>query len=286
MRVAVLGASGFIGKQLTASLNARGDVVDTLSLRDPAAAADAAAACDAVVNLSGESIAQRWSSKAKQRIEHSRTELPRRFLDRLGSLDRRPGIYVSASAVGYYGTSETATFDESSPPGNDFLARVCTGWEAQASHARDLGMRVAIVRCGVALDPSGGVLGKMLPPFRTGLGGVAGTGRQWISWIHIDDVVRVYELAIDRADGVVDATAPNPVTNAALTRALGATIGRPTITPVPKIALRAILGEGAVMVLEGQRVLPKRLLKEYGFEFRFTEIDAALRNLFHRDAKL
>ncbi len=286
MRVAILGASGFIGTRLTAALTARGYAVEALSLHDPARAADAAADCDAIVNLAGETIAQRWSSTVKHRIEYSRTELPRRFLERLGTHDRRPRVYVSASAVGYYGTSETATFDESSPPGNDFLARVCTQWEAVASHAGDLGMRAAIVRCGVVLDTAGGALAKMLPPFRTGLGGLVGTGKQWVSWIHIDDVIRIYELAIDRVEGAVDATAPNPVTNAELTRALGAALGRPTVAPVPKIALRVMLGEGAAIVLEGQRVLPKRLVEEFDFEFRFTEIDRALRHLLHSDAKL
>jgi len=271
---------------LAAALRARGDSVEALSLRDPEAAADAAADCDAVVNVAGESIAQRWSSTVKHRLQYSRTELPRRFLERIGRRDRRPRTYVSASAVGYYGTSETATFDESSPPGDDFLAHVCAQWEAQALQARDLGMRVAIVRGGVVLDPGGGALAKMLPPFRAGLGGVVGSGRQWISWIHIEDAVRAYELAIDRIEGAVDATAPNPVTNAALTHALGAAIGRPTLAPVPKIALRVMLGEGAVVLLEGQRVLPTRLIKEYGFEFRFPEIDGALRNLFHSNAKL
>lgn len=286
MRVAVLGASGFIGSRLTAALTARGYSVEALSLHDPAAAADAAANCDAIVNLAGETIAQRWSSTVKHRIEYSRTELPRRFLERLGRREQRPGVYVSASAVGYYGTSDTATFDESSPPGNDFLARVCTQWEAQASHARALGMRVAIVRCGIVLDTAGGALAKMLTPFRAGLGGVVGSGKQWVSWIHIDDAIRIYELAIDRIDGAVDATAPKPVTNAELTHALGAAIGRPTIAPVPKIALKVMLGEGASMLLEGQRVLPKRLLDEFAFEFGFTEIDGALRNLLHGDSKL
>ena len=286
MRVAVLGASGFIGSRLTAALRKRGDAVEALSLRDPAAAAAAAAQCDAIVNVAGETIGQRWSSTTKHKIEYSRTELPRRFLEELSAGDRRPGVYVSASAVGYYGTSETATFDESSPPGNDFLARVCVAWETQALRARDAGMRVAILRSGVALDPAGGALAKMLPPFRAGLGGVAGSGRQWISWIHIADLVRAYELAIDRIEGVVDATAPHPVTNAEFTRALGAAIGRPTVAPVPKIALRLMLGEGACVVLEGQRALPARLTQEYGFEFTFTEIDAALRNVLHSDAKL
>jgi uncharacterized protein len=286
VKVGVLGASGFIGTHLTAALRGRGDSVESLSLRDPARAAAAASRCDAVVNLAGESLAQRWSSTVKHQIEYSRTELPKQFLENLAGQSRHPSIYVSASAVGYYGTSETATFDETSPPGNDFLARICVGWEAEALHARDLGMRVAIVRCGVALDSAGGALAKMLPPFRAGIGGVAGTGRQWISWIHIADLTRVYELAIDRADGAIDATAPNPVTNATFTRALGTVLGRPTVAPVPKLALRVMLGDGATVVLEGQRVLPERLLHDYGFEFGFTEVEAALRNLLHRDAKL
>jgi uncharacterized protein len=142
------------------------------------------------------------------------------------------------------------------------------------------------VRCGVALDPGGGALAKMLPAFRAGVGGVVGNGRQWISWIHIDDVTRIYELAIDRIEGAIDATAPNPVTNATLTHALGAVLKRPTVAAVPKIALRVMLGEAAYVLLEGQRVLPKRLLEEYAFQFRFTEIDSALRNLFDGDPKL
>jgi uncharacterized protein (TIGR01777 family) len=286
VRVAVLGASGLIGQHLTAALRSHDCEVASGSLRNPEAAAAVAAGCDAVVNLAGESLAQRWTPAAKHHIEHSRTELPRQFLERLAREERRPSVYVSASAVGYYGTSETATFDETSPPGTDFLARVCAGWEAQALRARELGMRVAIVRCGVVLHPDGGALAKMLPPFRAGIGGVAGSGRQWISWIHIDDAVRAYALALNCGEGAINATAPNPVTNAELTRALGAALHRPTVARVPKIALRAMLGEGAAVVLEGQRVLPCRLQEEYGFEFRFSEIETALGNLLHSDAKL
>lgn len=286
MKVAVLGASGFIGSHLTRALRARGDEVEPISLRDPAAAAEAASRCDAVVNLAGETLAQRWSSTVKRRIEFSRTELPGRFLEHLAVAARKPSIYVTASAVGYYGTSETATFDETSPPGDDFLARVCVGWEAQAVWARELGMRVAIVRCGVVLHPGGGALAKMLPPFRAGLGGVVGSGRQWISWIHLADAIAVYCVALERGEGPIDATAPNPVTNAALTRALAAAVHRPAVAPVPPIALRLMLGEGAVVVLEGQRALPKRLLDEYRFNFAFTEVEPALRNLLHSDPKL
>ncbi|MBV8720829.1 MAG: TIGR01777 family oxidoreductase [Candidatus Eremiobacteraeota bacterium] len=286
MRVLILGASGFIGKHLARALERRGDDVETRSLRDPEAAAAAASACDAAINLAGESLAQRWSPAVKARIETSRTELPRRFIAALAARERRPSIYVSSSAVGYYGTSESAEFDESSPPGDDFLARVCKAWEDSASGARALGMRVAIVRLGVVLGTDGGALAKMLPPFRAGLGGVAGSGRQWLSWIHIDDAVGAIVLALDRGDGATNATAPNPVTNAEFSKTLGRVLGRPTVAPVPALALKMLLGEAADVVLKGQRVLPKRLAAEFGFEWQFPRVEAALGNLLHRDAKL
>lgn len=278
MKVLVLGASGFIGTHLLAALRARGDEIATASLRDPHAAARAARGCDAVVNLSGESINQRWSAAAKRRIEESRTTAPRAFLDALEASDERPRAYVSASAVGYYGTSETATFTESSPPGDDFLARVCIAWEREALRARTLGMRVAIVRCGVALGTDGGALKAMLGPFRIGAGGVVGSGKQWISWVHVDDAAAIYLRAIDSIDGVVNATAPHPVTNAEFTKSLGEAIERPTIVPVPTFALRAMLGEGADLVVRGQRVIPQRLNDE-GYAFAYPSLEPALRSL-------
>jgi uncharacterized protein len=286
MRALVLGASGFVGRHLVGALRARGDSVEEASLRAPEEAASAAQACDAVVNLAGETLAQRWNAAAKQRIERTRTELPRRFLQALASLRRRPAVYVSASAIGYYGTSESATFDESSPAGNDFLAGVCQKWESEASRASDLGMRVAVVRSGFVLGTDGGGLAKMLPPFRMGLGGIVGSGHQWVSWIHVEDAVGIYMLALDRGNGAIDATAPNPVTNAEFTRALATTLGRPAVAPAPTFALRMLLGEGADVLLKGQRVLPNRALREYGFVFRFAGIEEALQNLLHFDAKL
>lgn len=278
MRVLVLGASGFIGTHLLAALRARGDDVATASLRDPAAAARAARGCDAIVNLSGESINQRWSSAAKRRIEESRTAAPRAFLDALEASGERPSAYVSASAIGYYGTSETAAFTESSPPGDDFLARVCIAWEREAQRAQTLGMRVAIVRCGVALGTDGGALKAMLGPFRLGAGGVVGNGKQWISWVHVDDAAAIYLRAIDGIGGVVNATAPNPVTNAEFTKTLGEVIERPTMVPVPSFALRAMLGEGADLVVRGQRVIPQRLNDE-GYAFAYPSLEPALRSL-------
>lgn len=279
MKIAVLGATGFIGKHLSAALHGRGHEIDVLSLRDPIAAASDAARCDAIINLAGEPLAQRWNANVKRRIEDSRVALPRRFLEALAARDQLAcTIYVSASAIGYYGTSETETFDEASPPGDDFLARVCVAWEREAHRASDLGMRVALVRTGVALGADGGALERILAPFRMGMGGVVGTGRQWFSWVHIDDLVGVYTMALDRVEGPINACAPVPVTNADFTRQLGAALHRPTRLAVPTFALRAVLGDGAEMVLRGQRVLPK-LAQEFGYRFEFGELRDALANL-------
>ncbi len=278
MNVLLLGGGGFVGRHLAAALRERGDAVAVASLREPADAARAAVSCDALVNLAGEPIAQRWTSALKRRIEESRIERPRRFIELLAQNALRARIYVSASAIGYYGTSETATFDEESPPGDDFLARVCVGWEREARRAGDLGMRVAIVRTGVALGTDGGALHKVLPPFRAGAGGRVGSGRQWFSWIHVADLAGIYLFAIDSIEGAVNACAPNPVTNAEFTAELGSALHRPTAMLVPTLALRALLGEGADMLLKGQRVLPRRT-ERLGYRFRFAELKGALANL-------
>ncbi len=278
MNVLLLGGSGFVGRHLAAALRERGDAVTIASLRDPAAAARAAAACDAVVNLAGEPLAQRWNAALKRRVQESRVDAPRRFLELAGQNSRRPAVYVSASAIGYYGTSETATFDEESPPGDDFLARVCVAWEREAGRASELGMRVAIVRTGVALGSDGGALSKILPPFRAGAGGRVGSGQQWLSWVHVDDLAGIYLMSLDGVQGVVNACAPNPVTNSQFTEDLGAALHRPAKLPVPTLALRALLGEGADILLKGQRVLPRKA-ELLGYRFRFPELKAALENL-------
>ncbi|MGA8098832.1 MAG: TIGR01777 family oxidoreductase [Candidatus Cybelea sp.] len=278
MKVLLLGASGFVGRHLAAALRARGDEVGGASVRIPAAAADVAAQCDAIVNLAGEPIAQRWNDRVKERIETSRVDASRNFLDALAGRRCRCTAYVSASAVGYYGTSETETFVEESPPGDDFLARVCVGWEREAQRASTLGMRVAVVRTGIALGTDGGALPKMLPAFRLGIGGAIGDGRQWLSWIHVDDLIGIYRLALDGAQGPLNACAPNPVTNATFTEELGAALHRPTVLPVPTLALKAMLGEGAQMLLRGQRALPRRA-QELGYRFEFPQLKDALRNL-------
>jgi uncharacterized protein (TIGR01777 family) len=196
----------------------------------------------------------------------------------MAALQARPASYVSASAIGYYGTSDSATFTEASPPAHTFLGEVCSAWEAEADRAAELGMRVAKVRTGLVLGTDGGALAKLLPIFRVGAGGIIGSGQQWYSWIHIDDLTGIYLHALDGAGGPLNGTAPNPVRNAEFTHALGKALHRPTLVTVPKPALELMLGEGAGVVLEGQRVLPERTL-ESGYRFRYETLDAALAQL-------
>jgi uncharacterized protein (TIGR01777 family) len=278
MQITLIGASGFIGQPLSAALRARGDDVRTASLRDPAAAAQACRGSHVVVNLAGEPVAQRWTPSAKAKIRASRVDAAHALFEALAKLDKPPRAYVSSSAIGYYGTSDTATFDETNGPGNDFLAEVCVAWEAAADRFAALSMRVTKVRTGLVLGPGGGALGQLLPIFRLGAGGVVASGKQWYSWIHLADEIGIYLHAIDGAegtDGALDATAPNPVRNAEFTRALGAALHRWAIVPTPAFAVSLLLGEGALVVTRGQRVLPSRTLAS-GYRFRYETIDAAL----------
>ncbi|GAC1543577.1 MAG: TIGR01777 family oxidoreductase [Candidatus Velthaea sp.] len=275
MRLTILGATGFIGRRLTAALRARGDEVIEASLRDPDRAAQASNASDVIVNLAGASVSERWTESQKRAIETTRVDVPRAYLAALARVDRIPARYVSASAIGYYGTSRTATFTERSSNGAGFLARVCAAWETQADRAGDLGMRVAKIRTGLVLGKDGGALGKLLPIFKLGAGGAVASGEQWYSWIHMDDQVGIYLAAIDGVDGVLNATAPNPVKNRDFTKALGAAVHRPTIFPTPAFAISLVLGEGAVVVTEGQRVLPEATLAS-GYRFKYPQLDAAL----------
>lgn len=266
-----------MGENLAVRLRARGDNVVVLSLRDPAAAAREAATCDAIVNVAGEPVAQRWSASVKRRIFESRVVLPRTFFAQLEPLSPRAAVYVSASAVGYYGLTGDESLDENSPPGNDFLAGVCVAWEQEAQHAASLGMRVARIRTGIVLG-SGGALAKMLPIFRAGLGGRYGSGRQWYSWIHIVDLCSTYVLALDGAQHALNATSPYPVRNEEFAETLARALRRRAILPIPAAVLRLALGEGATAVLGGQRALPKRL-EQLGFRFAFEDLGAALKSL-------
>jgi hypothetical protein len=278
MKVTVLGASGFVGRALGAALQARGDDVRAVSLRDPARAAEAASGSDVVVNLAGAPVVGRWTENYKREIAHSRVELPHEFLTALERVDARPNAYVSASAVGYYGMSRTATFTETSPPGDDFLARVCVAWETEATRASARGMRVAVVRTGLVLGRTGGALSPLLPLFRAGLGGPVASGEQWTSWVHLDDHIGILLLAIDGHTGAMNSTAPNPVRNRDFTRALAAAVHRPGIIPAPEFGIKLLFGEGASIVTEGQRVLPEAALAA-GYTFRHPEITEACASL-------
>ena len=278
MKVTVLGASGFVGRALGAALQARGDEVRAVSLRDPARAAEAASGSDVVVNLAGAPVVGRWTENYKREIAHSRVELPHEFLTALERVDARPNTYVSASAVGYYGMSRTATFTETSPPGDDFLARVCVAWETEAARASARGMRVAVVRTGLVLGRNGGALTPLLPLFRAGLGGPVASGEQWTSWVHLDDHIGILLLAIDGYAGAMNSTAPNPVKNRDFTRALAAAVHRPGIIPAPEFGIKLLFGEGASIVTEGQRVLPEAALAA-GYTFRHPEITEACASL-------
>jgi uncharacterized protein (TIGR01777 family) len=280
MRVGVIGSSGFIGRHLVAALSRRGDEVVTASLREPEAAAAALGACEIIVNLAGEPIAQRWTPASKARLRSSRVEATHALIDALARSRNAARAYVSASAIGYYPASETATYTEASAPGHDFLGELCAAWEREAGRAAELGMRVAIVRTGVVLGADGGALAKMLPPFRLGLGGPIGNGKQWVSWIHIDDIVGIYLAAIDGASGIFNGTSPRPATNAEFTHALGRALRRPTFLPTPTFALRAMLGEGADLLLTGARALPEHTLAS-GYTFAFSSLDDALASLLH-----
>jgi uncharacterized protein len=298
LRVTVTGATGLLGGPLTAALRRRGWEVTVLT-RDPERArerlgdveavrwdplggpapSEALAGRDAVVNMAGEPIAQRWSVSAKRDISDSRVVGTRNLVAGLRSLAERPRTLISSSAVGYYGRRGEEPIDEDASPGEDFLAQVCAAWEAEAGAAAELGVRVVTVRTGVVLDPAGGALQKMLPPFRLGVGGPVAGGRQFISWIHRDDLLGLVLAALDgeRWSGPINATAPEPVTNADFARALGKVLHRPALLPVPALALRALYGEMAEIVTSGARVVPVKALV-LGYEFQHPHLDEALRS--------
>jgi len=243
------------------------------------APAEALRGHDAVVHLAGEGIAQRWTASAKRAIRESRVIGTRELVRGLASLgeSERPAVLVSSSGVGYYGAHGDEPIDEEAPAGLDFLAQVCVAWEQEARVADRLGVRVLRLRTGVILDPAGGALGKMLPPFKLGIGGPVGGGAQYIPWIHADDLVGIAIAAIEGTQwrGAVNATAPEPRRNRDFSKALGRALHRPSMLPVPGAALRLLYGEMAAIVTSGARALPARALVN-GYEFRYPQLDAAL----------
>lgn len=301
MQVAVTGATGMIGATLVRALAARGDEVTALSRNaqrarqaldvpaetwaDPKAELpplDALRGRDGVVHLLGEVIAQRWSDEAKREIRESRVLSTRNLVAGLRELpeEERPGVLVSGSAVGWYGHRGDERLDESTQePGDDFLAQLSADWEAEARRAEELGVRVVLNRTGFVLSGSGGALEKMLPFFKAGIGGPVAGGRQYVPWVHVDDVVGVTIFALDHGElsGPVNVTAPEPVTNRELSKTLGRVLRRPAFAPVPALAVKALYGEMAEIVITGQRALPVKL-RELGYEFRWPELEPALRD--------
>jgi uncharacterized protein (TIGR01777 family) len=277
MRITITGASGLIGSKLVAALKGRGDEVTKLSLRSGPPDPEALAGRDAIVHLAGENVAQRWTDETRKAILDSRQRGTRQLVEALSQADPKPRALISSSAVGYYGPHGDERLDEDTAPGDDFLAGVCVVWEREAQNAEALGLRVVRVRTGVVLDANGGALSKMLLPFKLGGGGPVAGGRQYLPWIHVDDVVGIYLRAIDDPawHGPVNATAPEPVTNRAFSKALGKALHRPAIAPIPGAAIRLLYGDMAEIVTAGQRAVPRRTL-ELGYTYQRPDLDEAL----------
>jgi uncharacterized protein len=309
MNVAITGASGFVGRHLTARLEAEGHSTRAISLRSALSTDSAHNAaprggesgtrmsawsrggrcalmpgvlegCDAVVNLAGENIAQRWTEAAKRRIRESRIRGTQALVAAMRA--HPPNMLLNASAVGYYGSRGDELLTEESQPGEDFLSQVCIEWEREAQRASDVGVGVVSLRFGMVLGTGGGALARMLTPFKLGVGGRIASGRQWMSWIHIDDLCDLILFVLRRSalvaeQGVLNATSPNPTLNADFTRELACVLHRPAAFPVPALALKLLFGEMAQVLLASQRAIPAMALHA-GFPFRYPELGAALRD--------
>jgi uncharacterized protein (TIGR01777 family) len=296
MKITLTGGSGFIGRRLLKTLAGNGHTVHILSRHagtnlppgvklsvwdamkgePPAEALEGA---EAVIHLAGEPVAQKWSAEAKQKIRDSRVLGTERLIHAISTISRRPAVLVSASAIGIYGSRGDEVLTESAAPGSGFLAELCQEWEKQADLAESLGLRVVKVRTGIVLDKNGGALAKMLPAFRSFAGGRMGSGKQWMSWIHLQDLVGLFRYAVENpVQGVLNGTAPAPVTNAEFTKSLAAAVHRPALIPVPVVALKALFGEMSELLTGSQRVLPKAA-QAAGFAFQYPELGAALENL-------
>jgi uncharacterized protein (TIGR01777 family) len=303
MRVAITGGSGLIGRALAASLAADGMTPLVLSRQpsrvgdlppgcevagwdgaDPATLARVLEPVEAVVHLAGENLGRsRWTRSRKRRLRRSRvqsTSAVRRALEILCTRGgHQPSVLVQASAVGYYGPHGDEELGESSPPGTDFLAMLCQEWEAASAEVDSLGVRRVLIRSGVILDRRGGALPRLALPFRLFVGGPVGSGRQWVPWIHMSDEIGAIRFLLARPDarGAFNLVAPEPLRNRELAQLLGKVLGRPSFLPVPALALKLLLGEMSTVALDGQRAVPERLA-ELGYEFRFREPEAALRD--------
>lgn len=297
MKVLISGATGLVGKALAPVLTAKGMEVFKLVRSAPSTASEIRwdsekgfseqdrerlEGFDAVVHLAGDNVAsENWSDDKKRRIRESRTVGTKVLIDALKKCKQPPKVFVSASATGFYGSRAAEELTEDSDAGEGFLPEVCRDWEAEIRKASDFGARVVMLRIGIVLSKEGGALDKMLTPFKFGVGGVVGSGEQYMSWISLSDLVRavVFALENDAVRGPVNATAPNPVTNEEFTKALGEALNRPTLIPVPEFAIKLLYGEmGEALVLGGNRVLPRRL-EAAGFSFEDTDIRKTLRRV-------
>ncbi len=293
MHCLLTGGTGFIGSALCRRLAASGAAITVLS-REPARAASilprgvrcirslaelgSQDAFDAVINLAGEPIAAgRWSDARKRLLRESRIGLTQELVAWMARAERRPAVLLSASAIGFYGDQGDAPLTEDSPAHSEYQHELCADWEEAALRAQLLGVRTVVLRIGLVIGRDGGFLQRMLPPFRMGLGGPVGHGRQWMSWVHREDVLGMIEWLLERTDlqGVFNATAPSPVTSSDFARALGAVLHRPAVLPLPAPVLKLAFGEMSTLLLTGQRVLPARAERE-GYRFRFADIRSAL----------
>jgi hypothetical protein len=302
VKIAITGATGFIGRRLVRRVLDEGQNHQVVAFsRDalrassrfppevqavqwepvvgppPAGALDGA---EAVFHLAGESVGQRWTDTVKARLRESRILSTRNLVAGIGAARQRPAVLVSGSAVGYYGSRGDEILEEGASPGTGFLAELCRDWEAEAARAKEVGVRVVESRTGIVLGPRGGALSRMLPPFKMFVGGPLGDGRQWMSWIHIDDLVGtlLHAVKTEGLEGPVNATAPTPVANAEFSRILGKVLSRPSALALPSFVLRGLLGEFAEVLLGGQRVIPRKL-EVSGFRFRFPDLETALRDI-------
>lgn len=296
MKIAISGASGFIGRRLLKNLAAAGHTMHVLSRHagtnmppgvkvsvwDPMKGTppeESLRDADAVIHLAGEPVAQRWTADVRHKIRESRVTGTRNLVQALAGLGRKPEVLVCASAVGYYGSRGEEILRESSAPGNGYLAEVCVAWEKEAQAAEALGIRVAQVRTGLALDARGGALQRMLPPFRMGVGGRLGDGRHWMPWIHLEDLAGIFEFALrNPVHGALNGAAPYPVTNAEFTGILARALHRPAIFPIPRFALSLLFGEMSQILFASQRAVPVAP-EAASYRFRFPQLGVALADI-------